>query len=108
MGDPAEFKKKVVDYQEKLALNPGFGVPIHKDLVNREKIQRRRLLYGPMLKSQDSNWTDKEHIKFLGGIKEFGQDWSTISQILVNKTSRQISYYAQEFMKRLAEKEIEM
>ena len=46
-------------------------------------------------------WTDEEHIKFIKGILEYGNEWKMVQKIIKSRTSTQARSHAQKFFLKL-------
>lgn len=52
----------------------------------------------------NGRWGRKEHIKFLGGCLQYGNNWKKVEAYVKTRTSTQIRSHAQKFLKKLEKK----
>ena len=62
---------------------------IEEEIISSSKI--------PDSEFNSGRWTDEEHIKFINGMLEYGNEWKLVQKIIKTRTSTQARSHAQKF-----------
>ena len=97
-------EKNLICYQKE---TPMIQQPIQENLNIPPIAYENQTDYDP--KNDDSSghngrWGRNEHLKFLGGCLQFGNNWKKVEAYVKTRTSTQIRSHAQKFLKKLEKK----
>ena len=91
---PKEIQMMPQQIQENMNMQPPkMGTPVEYEGKNEENCS-----------GNNGRWGRKEHLMFLGGCLQFGNNWKKVEAYVKTRTSTQIRSHAQKFIKKLEKK----